>query len=384
MKMMDTTSLLDEDLNLAVRVRADQLHLLYHQSFPAIFLSVIVALVLCQALWEGVRHELLIGWLATICVGGLVRIALFWLHHRRQPEGLQILDWERSYAITLFMTTSLWGLGVLWMIRESSLVYQLIEFIFLLGMSAGAFSHYSARRYMVVGSMGSILLPTILWFLLSGRPMEVILGVVALLYTAILIRASAVMSRAQRENFALTYRLSAAKHRAELMAHTDDLTGLDNRRAFFDRGQTLANYCERNKVPLSIAMIDADNFKQINDQYGHAVGDAVLCNLANQLRGSLRKSDVCGRLGGEEFAILLPDTSLVEATELAERFCKAYAATLMSSNGVGVSNTVSVGVASDGYDIEHLLQCADEALYLAKAAGRNRVVSEANEHLSLL
>jgi diguanylate cyclase (GGDEF)-like protein len=81
--------------------------------------------------------------------------------------------------------------------------------------------------------------------------------------------------------------------------------------------------------------------------------------------------------------MMLPDTSLVEATELAERFCRAYAATPISGNGVMVSNTVSVGVASDGYDIEHLLQCADEALYLAKAAGRNRVVSELNVDAAL-
>ncbi|MGB4063024.1 MAG: diguanylate cyclase [Azonexus sp.] len=378
MNKLDATPPQDDDLDLAVRVRADQLHLLYQQSFPAIFLSVVVAVVLCQMLWDGVRHELLIGWLAVVCAGGVMRWALFWLHRRRRPEGLQILEWERSYAVTLFITTSLWGFGILWISSESALVHQLIEFMFLLGMAAGAFSHYSARRYMVVGAMGTILLPTIGLFLLSGQPMKLSLGVAALLYMGLLVRASTVLSRAQGENFALTHRLSAAKQKAELMAHTDDLTGLDNRRAFFDRGQTLANYCERNKLPLSIAMIDADYFKQINDQYGHAVGDGVLCALADQLRRSLRKSDVCGRMGGEEFAILLPDTTLAEATELAERFCKAYAATPILSGGVEVGNTVSVGVASDGYDIEHLLQCADEALYLAKAAGRNRVVSELN------
>ncbi len=383
MKKLYAPSPQDEDLDLAVRVRADQLHLLYQQSFPAIFLSVVVAVVLCQMLWDGVRHELLIGWLAVICAGGVMRWTLFWQHRRRRPEGLQILEWERSYAVTLFITTSLWGLGVLWISSESALVHQLIEFMFLLGMAAGAFSHYSARRYMVVGAMGTILLPTIGLFLLSGQPMKLSLGLAALLYMGLLVRASTVWSRAQGENFALTHRLSAAKQKAELMAHTDDLTGLDNRRAFFDRGQTLANYCERNKLPLSIAMIDADYFKQINDQYGHAVGDAVLCGLADQLRRSLRKSDVCGRMGGEEFAILLPDTSLAEATELAERLCKAYAATPIRSGGVEVGNTVSIGVASDGYDIEHLLQCADEALYLAKAAGRNRVVSDLNVEAAL-
>jgi len=383
MKAMDFPPPQDEDPDLAVRVRADQLHLLYQQSFPAIFLSVIIAVVLCQMLWDGGRHDLLIGWLAAICAAGLVRWALFWRHRRQQPEGLQILAWERGYAVTLLMTTSLWGLGVMWISMESSLVHQLIAFMFLLGMAAGAFSHYSARRYMVVGAMGTILLPTIALFLLSGESMKFSLGIVALLYMGLLVRACTVLSRAQSDNFALTHRLSVAKQKAELMAQTDHLTGLDNRRAFFARSQTLANYCERNKLPLSIAMIDADYFKQINDQYGHAVGDAVLCALANQLRRSLRKSDVCGRMGGEEFAVLLPDTSLAEATELAERFCKAYAATPIRSADVEVGNTVSVGVASDGYDIEHLLQCADEALYLAKAAGRNRVVSELNVEAAL-
>jgi diguanylate cyclase (GGDEF)-like protein len=124
-------------------------------------------------------------------------------------------------------------------------------------------------------------------------------------------------------------------------------------------------------------MIDADHFKQINDRYGHGVGDAVLCHLAVQLKRSLRKSDVCGRMGGEEFAMLLPDTPVAEATALAERFCQSYAATPTNSEGLEIANTVSIGVASDGYDIDHLLRCADEALYQAKAAGRNRVVSQA-------
>lgn len=383
MKDIDSNPSPDEDLDLAARVRADRLHQLYHQSYPAIFISVMVALLLCQVLWDEVRHDLLIGWLAAVSVSGAIRYSLFWLHRRRRPEGLQILDWERRYAVTLFMTSLVWGLGVLWIIRESSLLYRLIEFMFLLGMSAGAFSHYSARRYMVVGAMASVLLPTTLGFLLSGQPMEISLGVGALFFMGALIRATTTMSAAQGENFKLTHRLSAAKQKAELMAHTDELTGLENRRAFFDRGQTLANYCERNGLPLSVAMIDADHFKQINDRYGHAVGDAVLRKLADQLKHSLRKSDVCGRMGGEEFAMLLPDTSLTEANALAERFCKSYAATPMRDSEGAVANTVSIGVASNGYDIEHLLHCADEALYQAKAAGRNCVVAQSDAGIAV-
>ncbi len=371
----------DASPDLAQRVRADQLHLLFRQSFPAVYISVLVAAIVCQALWGEVRHELLLGWLCGLCLCSMLRYTLFRQYWKCQPQGLQILAWEKPYALTLFATSALWGLGMLCFVSESPLLYRLVEFLFVLGMSAGAFSHYSARRYMVMGAMISVLLPTTLWFVICGQPMEVSLGVAALLFIGVLIQAGNAMSAAQADNFRLAYRLESARQRAEQMAHTDDLTGLENRRAFFDQGQVLASYCERNGLPLSVVMIDADHFKQINDRFGHAIGDAVLRRLAEQLKESRRKSDVCGRIGGEEFAMLLPDTSLGEAMVLAERLCRACAASPMQIDGEVVINTVSIGVASEGYAIESLLRCADEALYQAKAAGRNRVVAWADRDI---
>lgn len=378
MKDMDSPLPQEDNTSLGVRVRADRLHLLYHQSFPAVYVSVIVALLLCQALWGQVRDELLIGWMTFILVSAVIRFALFRVHRRLKPIGLRILGWELPYAITLFVPSLAWGLGVLWIMIQSTLLYQVVAFIFLLGMAGGAVSLYSARRYMAVGAMGCVLLPATVWLLLQGRALEVGVGAASLLFMGVLMRTSTVLSAALGGNFRLAHRLAAARQRSERLAQTDELTGLDNRRAFFDRGQTLANYCERNKLPLCVVMIDADHFKQINDRHGHAVGDAVLRHLATQLKLNLRKSDVCGRMGGEEFSMLLPDTSLAEATALAERFCKSYAATPLRDGGVEVANTVSIGVASDGYEIDHLLHIADEALYRAKAAGRNRVVSQAS------
>lgn len=371
----------DTSPDLALRVRADQLHLLFRQSFPAVYISVVVALVVCQTLWGEVQHEQLLCWLFALSLCGLIRYALFRQYWKSQPQGLQILALEKPYALTLFVTSMLWGLGMLWFVSESSLLYRLVEFLFLLGMSAGAFSHYSARRYMVMGAMTCVLLPTTVWFIIFGEPMEVSLGIAALLFTGVLIQACNAMSGAQADNFRLTYRLEAARQKAEQMAHTDELTGLENRRAFFEQGQVLAHYCERNRLPLSVVMIDADHFKQINDRFGHAVGDAVLRHLAEQLQVSRRKSDVCGRMGGEEFAMLLPDTPLGEAMVLAERLCSAYAAQSMHINGETVINTISIGVASEGYAIEHLLSCADEALYQAKAEGRNRAMAWAGRNI---
>jgi diguanylate cyclase (GGDEF)-like protein len=375
MKELETSLPQVKDPSLGVRVRADRLHLLYHLSFPAVYVSVVVAMLLCQALWEQVQHDLLLVWMAIIFVAALLRYLLFRVHRRIKPTGLQILDWELPYAVTLFMPSVVWGVGVLWIITESSPLYQMVSFIFLLGMAGGAVSLYSARRYMAVGAMAAVLMPTTLWLLVQGKVLEFDVGMASLLFMGVMMRTSTVLSNALGGNFRLAHRLAAAKQKSERLAQTDFLTGLNNRRAFFEHGQTLANYCERNKLPLCVVMIDADHFKQVNDRYGHAVGDAVLRNLAGLLKRSLRKSDVCGRMGGEEFAMLLPDTPLAEATALAERFCKSYEATPMTSEGLEVANTVSIGVACDGYDIDHLLHCADEALYQAKAAGRNRVIS---------
>ncbi len=375
--MNDNNSTLEPEpgLSLDVRVRADRLQLLYHQSFPAVFTSLIVALLLFSILWGHVRNELLIGWMICIVISVAIRFLLFWEFRRRKPDSLQILDWQLPYAVTLFISSLVWGLGVLWIMTENELLYQVIAFIFLLGMAGGAISLYSAHRVMAIGAMLSVLLPATLWLLFQWQIPEVNLSLAAILFMGVLIRTSNVLSSALSSNFRLAHRLAIAKQSAEQLAQTDFLTGLDNRRAFFEHGQVLSNYCERNQLALSVIMMDADHFKQINDRYGHAAGDTVLLQLAKLLKNTLRKSDVCGRMGGEEFAILLPDTSLSEAAALADRFCQLYASTPANINGQVVTNTVSIGVAHDGYDIDHLLHCADQALYQAKSAGRNRVVS---------
>jgi diguanylate cyclase len=363
-------------LSLDVRIRADRLQLLYHQSFPAVFTSLIVALLLFLILWGHVRDDLLIGWMICIFISVALRFTLFFVFRRRNPGSLQILDWELPYGITLFTSSLVWGLGVLWIITESELLYQVFCYLFLLGMGGGAISLYSALRGMAIGAMLIVLLPATLWLMFQWHLAEVNLALAAILFMGVLIRSSKVLSSALTTNFKLAHRLAIAKQSAEHLANTDFMTGLINRRAFFDHGQVLSNYCERKQLPLSVAMIDADHFKQINDRYGHALGDAVLQHLATLLKNSLRKSDVCGRMGGEEFAILLPDTPLSEAIALAEKFCQSYAATPTISGGQLVTNTVSIGVACGGYNIDRLLHCADQALYRAKSSGRNQTVSE--------
>jgi len=167
----------------------------------------------------------------------------------------------------------------------------------------------------------------------------------------------------------------------EQQARQDFLTGLFNRRYFMDQGQTELARVQRYGNTLALLMLDIDHFKIINDTHGHKVGDVVLQRLSDVLRDALRTVDIIGRIGGEEFAILLPETDLQQATEVAERLReKIAAADVVLEAGLPLHFTVSIGVTAlnnKDTNLDILLNQADKALYQAKADGRNRVCVEA-------
>ncbi|CAA7627890.1 Response regulator containing a CheY-like receiver domain and a GGDEF domain [Candidatus Terasakiella magnetica] len=164
-----------------------------------------------------------------------------------------------------------------------------------------------------------------------------------------------------------------------VLATTDPLTSALNRRAFFIAAEQEMERALRYGNALSVVMIDLDHFKRINDRYGHATGDAVLKETVETLRQGMRDLDVLGRLGGEEFAILLPETPLTGALELAERLRQAVEAQVISQSETKeeIRLTISQGVAERGWNeaaFDQMLARADTALYRAKEAGRNRVM----------
>lgn len=159
------------------------------------------------------------------------------------------------------------------------------------------------------------------------------------------------------------------------LATTDVLTGLYNRRKFFELGELEIHRYKRFKSPLSAIMLDLDNFKQINDTYGHATGDVVLRAVAIRSKVSIRVIDILGRYGGDEFAILLPNTDIHEAEEIAERIRRSVMEeTVEGPNGV-IQIAISLGITQAGPDtdcLSDLLARADTALYSAKEKGKNR------------
>ncbi len=163
------------------------------------------------------------------------------------------------------------------------------------------------------------------------------------------------------------------------LATRDVLSGLLNRRAFMERSTALFDHCRRHGQPCTVLMIDIDHFKRINDQHGHQMGDTAIRACADAIGQALREADLLGRLGGEEFAALLPHASADSARQVAERIRGAIAQLgLVSPSGHPVTFTISIGMAASERHhtgIEPLLADADAALYRAKATGRNRVLA---------
>ena len=161
---------------------------------------------------------------------------------------------------------------------------------------------------------------------------------------------------------------------AEILAATDGLTGLPNKRAVTDALKRTFAQATMTNAPLGLVMLDLDHFKQVNDQHGHAAGDQVLAGVGAALRGVLRARDFAGRNGGEEFTVLLPDTEIAAALEIAERIRATIAE--ITVPGTDVPVTASLGVAGfpdHGSTLERLERLADAALYVAKRQGRNQV-----------
>ena len=234
------------------------------------------------------------------------------------------------------------------------------------------------------------------WLLVAGLLLEaVVLGVRALVAISTHSEATNILqsSALQTLTFLATFSVvlvssvgfvfmsrDRADENNRVLAALDPLTGVANRRSLIAALDRDVARAQRMREPMALMMVDIDHFKDVNDRYGHPAGDRVLCSVVNVLRQRVRAQDLVGRYGGEEFMVLLPDTGLVGAEQLARALCKAVEESRCPADGVpgpGIAVTVSIGVfggrleSGDSWDM--LIAAADRALYQAKNNGRNRV-----------
>jgi len=173
----------------------------------------------------------------------------------------------------------------------------------------------------------------------------------------------------------LNEELLEARHAAEILARIDALTGVLNRRAILNELEREAERATREGSPLGIGMLDIDHFKLVNDTYGHAAGDSVLCEVVRRALGVMRPYDSFGRFGGEEFLVLVPGSGEEELRHVLERIRGVIGSTPIAVGGHDLAVTVSLGGATRGSEsADGLIARADDALYTAKEQGRDRVV----------
>ena len=244
------------------------------------------------------------------------------------------------------------------------------------------------------------------WLLVAGLALEAAVlsgrALLALSSTAVasgILQASALQTLTFLATFSVVLISSMgfvfmARDRADennrIMAAIDPLTGVANRRSLISALDRDVSRAVRTREPIALMMVDIDHFKRVNDRYGHPAGDQVLCSVVDVLRGRVRAQDLVGRYGGEEFMVVLPDTTLLGAEQLARELCRAVAEsrcrigsteggsdTRPEPGGTSIAVTVSIGVfggrleSGDSWDM--LIAAADRALYQAKENGRNRV-----------
>jgi diguanylate cyclase (GGDEF)-like protein len=361
------------------------------QQLPTVFVAnPLLAVFIAVLYWDHVFRTLLVVFVAAMVVLWMPA-ALSWrrLRDRPRPAKVSALN-ERRAVIFSGVVGLLWAVAAFILFPAGGPEERAALVILLAGLCAGAVSFFSSSP---MASM-AFYLPFMLTLLgqavtfMSPRspvlPAAIAVFIAsALLFTQtswqqfvenvrILVDRDRLLQEAQRSGVQLELMLS----RMSDLAMVDELTGLKNRRSFFDDIESVIAGSRRRGKPVAIALLDLDHFKDVNDTHGHAIGDDVLREVARRIEETLRQEQIVGRIGGEEFVVLLPDTSPQQALIAVERVRKAIGDTPVETGvGTQVQVTVSGGIAplADGMTVALAMQQADKAMYRAKALGRNRV-----------
>lgn len=352
----------------------EQLKLLFAQAPWAIITSPLAAVILSIAIWDVVDSGRLIAWVTIIASVSLLRTTLVVAFNKRRGAfGMRL--WERIFTSTVVLAGLCWGVGG-WLLLPEEPAFRAVVFFFLIGMGSAAVAVYSIHWVGAILTILALVVPTTLEFLLQDTVPERLMGLAAVLYVIAAYRSLRITDRFVQSFHSLSHDLKTAKEHAETLARTDFLTGMNNRRSFYDLCETPFKLARRYGQDLAAILFDIDQFKCINDAHGHAVGDEVLKNLARIVGKTCRDSDIAGRVGGEEFAILLPHTDAQNAHELAERLREQMEQSVVHLKQGDVKFTASFGVAQmcpECESLEALVALADGAMYQAKRRGRNGV-----------
>ena len=358
----------------------------FEQSMPAFVSSIISIGFLYLAFWNSIELFNLHLFTSVYLFVGITRIGAGLLY-RRVQRLFSVQFWYRALLFIQLFIGSSWGLLAFYLTEHADLRQLLALIIIMSGLMTGAIISYSYLIRVYLAFSIPFVLGTFLGVATHYQPTPFLLLGLQVVWFFGLLKCAAIFQRFLSQLLMVQLQLRLEKQKAEeytkelsQLATIDPLTGLKNRRYFDDDVKRELARSKRYNVPISLIMADIDNFKQLNDRYGHQVGDVCLMAIAKALRGAARRETDCvARYGGEEFSIVLQAVPMADAVSLAELCRQSIEALAIETpaSDEPLSLTVSFGVCggipSSRIECRELIKAADDALYRAKRNGRNRV-----------
>ncbi len=377
-------------------INADNLHLRSEQirlrlrNYSSMIAGQAALLVIFDwIMWDVLPHATLLMYDAAWALVSSVELVWWWRNRDRINTVQECTRWHIAFIVFTGFFALFWGGMAFWLFPDD-LIHQMVLLMLLLGLAGASVSTNTVYPLSFYIWIVGVMVPPILRFASEGDQVHWAIAGFATLYLAVLIRGGGVVGdafldalrqrfdkeRVIQELLVQQSIANEARSEAELLARTDLLTGLNNRRAFYEIATPVWSSGLRNNRNVSAILLDIDHFKVLNDNYGHALGDKVLQSVASILAVSARGGDVVARWGGEEFILLLPETNLQAAKALAERLRVLISEMRVECGQTPLAITASFGVVQrteSCLTIDELTSRADRCLYQAKSEGRNRV-----------
>ncbi len=354
-------------------VRVRQLDVLMGYTNLSVAINLVGAAAIAASLLQTLNPILVLSWTGLAAGLALARLRQGrrfrdWRANPRANLG-GIAHWRRIYMWTTVLTGAHWGALPIVLYPADSLMQQVFMAFVLSGISAASVPIYAVGQRSFIVFVLPTLLPLAARLLAEGGEPQMAMGGMVLLFLCALLLAARETGRVVRTNMALS-------HTLHHQATHDSLVGLVNHGEFQRRMLYVSDLCNASGEPFALIFIDLDLFKQVNDTGGHAVGDEMLCRIADVLRSTVRKTDVAARVGGDEFAVILESCGKREALRVAHNVLRGIADLTVTGSDQVFRAGASIGIAysRDGRNTaREIMHAADRACYAAKEAGRNRI-----------
>lgn len=367
-------------------VKSELTDALYHSAPVSILSLCVICSILAWQLWGEVKTSYLLIWYVSILFVVILRLILYFWYLGTKTSSKLLTYHYNLFIIGSSMSAMLLGV-VGSFLMPNNIMNQSVILILLSGIIAGATQSLRASFVASILYVLLVLVPVLIWEIIQilNNQMMYLSIFLAMsffcFYSYEIAKRGSIMLKNHLEleyiHKMLLQRVSEMKEKYKEKATHDLLTGLYNHQFFNDFLDIEIAKAKRQNTPIAIIMLDLDHFKILNDTYGHLSGDIVLQSLGNILMQNVRKSDIACRYGGEEFVIVLPETTLPLAVERAELIRKKIKSVTIQKGSDSISGiTASFGVAifpTNGKTQNELIEAVDKALYQAKNKGRDRV-----------